>query len=149
MWETRYTITFIEYWLASWVEYRKMGAPKWVPMVTFKEKRQKNPHLFHSASLSGPMYKVQHTEITMSRQPTSRPKDGAKLDHPMPHNCDRTAWRIGQKKKKKTNQNYIWRCATHQDSRYYQRIYQGERKFYYRGKARRGYSAISLYDSEM
>lgn len=46
---------------------------------------------FQPASLSGPIYMVQDTEITMSRHPTSRPKDGAMLDQPMPHNCDRAA----------------------------------------------------------
>ena len=46
----------------------------------------------HSISLSGPIYIVQHTEIKMSKHPTSRPKDGAILDELMLHNCDRAAW---------------------------------------------------------
>ena len=55
---------------------------------------------FQIASLSGPIYIVQHTEITMSRHPTIRPKDGAMLDQPMPHNCDRAAWKIEETKMK-------------------------------------------------
>lgn len=51
----------------------------------------------HSISLSGPIYIVQDTEIKMSKHPTSLPKDGAVLDEPMPHNCDRAAWKRQQK----------------------------------------------------
>lgn len=34
----------------------------------------------------------------MSRHPTSRPKDGARPDQPMPHNCDRTACKMRKSK---------------------------------------------------
>lgn len=47
--------------------------------------------MFHSVSLSGPIYIVQNAEIKIREHPTTLPKDGAILSKPIPHNCDRAA----------------------------------------------------------
>lgn len=45
----------------------------------------------HSISFSGPMYMVQHTDIRISKLPTSLPKVGTILEKLIPANCDMAA----------------------------------------------------------
>lgn len=56
-----------------------------------KVKKMEFTNISHSFSFSGPKYIVKDTDIKMSRHPTSRPKEGATLKVPMPHNCDMAA----------------------------------------------------------
>lgn len=73
---------------------------EWVHQMPIKQSKRNSISSFHSISLSGPIYMVQHTETTISRHPTSRPNNGATLNKLIPHNCDRAAWKIWLKNKK-------------------------------------------------
>ena len=57
-------------------------------LMSIPSRRQKCL-IFHSISFSGPKYRVQHTEIKISKHPTNPPKDGVILREPIPHICDK------------------------------------------------------------